>query len=69
MDSLANILLNELSYSESPAIAECVHTRLLPRWAEQKNQALLRRGEVDLALTLEYINHPQSTVDWSKTQY
>ncbi|WMI97532.1 pentapeptide repeat-containing protein [Pseudomonas chlororaphis subsp. aurantiaca] len=68
-DSLANILLNEPLYSKAPLIAEFVRTRLLPRWAEQKNQALIRSGEVNLALTLEYFNHPQSSVDWSAPEY
>ncbi|WP_310334671.1 pentapeptide repeat-containing protein [Pseudomonas corrugata] len=68
-DSLANVLLNDPSYTKDSVIAQFIQTRLLSKWMESKNQGLLRPDEINLVVVLDLLNASSSTVDWSAPRY
>ncbi len=66
--SLADVLLRNPAYAEDETIAGFIDKRLLPRWMENKNQALLNPNEVDVSFVLERLNRAL-TLDWAAPKY
>ena len=68
-DSLADVLLKEPCFAKDPTIARFIEKRLLPQWMSDKNQAILRKDDADLALVLTYLNATDSSHHWSTRDF